>query len=99
MKNSIKLAGVLSILLIISATNLSVANVNIKQNSTTGNIIYVDDIPGEGPDNPPEDFNKIQDAFENAVDGDTIFVYSGIYYFGLELIWDKNVMNPVFQEI
>jgi len=30
---------------------------------------------GEGPNN----YSKIQDAVDNASDGDTIFVYSGIY--------------------
>ena len=44
-----------------------------------GNTIYVDDVPGEGPDNPSEDYNNIQGATDNASDGDTIFVYNGIY--------------------
>jgi parallel beta-helix repeat protein len=41
---------------------------------------YVDDVPGEGPGNPPEDFTSIQDALIAANDGDTIYVYNGSYY-------------------
>jgi parallel beta-helix repeat protein len=46
-----------------------------------GTTWYVDDIPGEGPDNPPEDFNRIQLAIDSELvkEGDTIYVYSGIY--------------------
>lgn len=40
---------------------------------------YVDDEPGEGLNNPPEDFTRIQDAVDAANEGDTIFVYTGIY--------------------
>ena len=43
-------------------------------------IIYVDDEPGEGPDNPLENYISIQDAIDNATAGDTIFVYNGTYY-------------------
>lgn len=39
---------------------------------TGGNILYV----GSGANN----YTKIQDAIDNANDGDTIFVYSGTYY-------------------
>lgn len=44
-----------------------------------GHIIYVDDIPGEGPGNPPENFTRIQDAIDVSSDNDTVFVYNGIY--------------------
>jgi nitrous oxidase accessory protein len=40
---------------------------------------YVDDEPGSGPNNPPEDFTSIQDAIDAVSDGDTIFVYNGMY--------------------
>jgi parallel beta-helix repeat protein len=46
------------------------------------NIIYVDDDGGE-------DFTKIIDALNAAIDGDTIFVYNGIYY--ENLIINKNI--------
>ena len=37
-----------------------------------GNTLYVG---GDGPGN----YSTIQDAIDDAVDGDTVFVYSGIY--------------------
>jgi parallel beta-helix repeat protein len=43
-------------------------------------IIYVDDVPGQGPGNPPENYTNIQDAINAASDGDTVYVYSGRYY-------------------
>ncbi|UCE38360.1 MAG: hypothetical protein JSW00_03745 [Thermoplasmata archaeon] len=43
-------------------------------------IIYVDDEPGEGPGNPKENFTSIQEAIDNASEGDTIYVYNGTYY-------------------
>ena len=41
--------------------------------------IYVDDVPGSGPDNPPEDYTSIQSAISAASPGDIVFVYSGYY--------------------
>ena len=43
-------------------------------------IIYVDDVPGSGPGNPPEDFTSIQDAIDYASQDDTIYVFSGVYF-------------------
>jgi len=40
--------------------------------SSNGNTLYVG---GSGPNN----YTRIQDAIDNASDGDTVFVYSGIY--------------------
>ena len=40
--------------------------------ASSGNILYVG---GSGPNN----YTKIQDAVDNASDGDTVFVYHGIY--------------------
>ncbi len=43
-------------------------------------IIYVDDVPGTGPNNPDENYTVIQDAVNAAQPGDTVFVYGGTYY-------------------
>ena len=59
-----------------------IENKRINNQEGTKNTIYVDDDGGA-------DYTKIQDAINNANSGDTIFVYSGIYY---ENIWvDKNI--------
>ena len=52
----------------------SVSSINVEKTST-GNTLYVG---GSGPGN----FTKIQDAIDNATDGDTVFVYddSSPYY-------------------
>lgn len=61
-----------------------------KPDFVNGTTWYVDDVPGSGPGNPPEDFISIQDAIDNASDGDTIFVYSGIYH--ENIIVDKSIL-------
>ncbi|UCE74943.1 MAG: right-handed parallel beta-helix repeat-containing protein [Methanomassiliicoccales archaeon] len=43
-------------------------------------ILFVDDESGTGPDNPPENFLKIQDAINASSDGYIIYVYNGTYY-------------------
>ena len=50
--------------------------------SFDGNIFYVG---GSGPGN----YTKIQDAIDDASDGDTVFVYNGTY--GENLIMDKSI--------
>lgn len=57
--------------------------------SIDNNTIYVDDVPGEGPNNPPEDFTLIQEAINASKDGDTVFVYSGTYYGNI--VVDKSI--------
>ena len=49
------------------------SNVEAQPAPTGGNTLYVG---GSGPNN----YTSIQDAIDNASDGDTIYVYSGIYY-------------------
>ena len=53
-----------------------------KPDFENGTTWYVDDVLGEGFNNPPEDFTKIQDAIDSidVKNGDTIYVYAGIYY-------------------
>jgi nitrous oxidase accessory protein len=48
-------------------------NTKRTQPTSRGNILYVG---GNGPGN----YTKIQDAIDNASDGDTVFVYAGVYY-------------------
>ena len=52
---------------------------------------YVDDIPGTGPGNPPENFTSIQEAIDNesVTTGDIIYVYSGVYEETVEV--DKTI--------
>jgi parallel beta-helix repeat protein len=45
----------------------------VSSYETSNNIIYVDDDGGA-------DYTRIQDAIDNASDGDIIYVYSGFYY-------------------
>ncbi len=55
--------------------NLSVAIENVKKSTypiSSGNTLYVG---GSGEGN----YSSIQDAIDDAVDGDTVFVYEGIY--------------------
>ena len=47
--------------------------VTLSQRSSKGNWLYVG---GNGPGN----YSKIQDAIDNASEGDTVFVYSGLYH-------------------
>ncbi len=66
-----KLSSLMITLMVIVATFMVVSPSNVK--ASTGNILYVG---GSGPGN----YTKIQDAIDNATDGDVIFVYSGTYY-------------------
>jgi len=45
----------------------------VDSSEISNNIVYVDDDGGA-------DYTRIQDAIDNASDGDTIFVYNGTYY-------------------
>jgi len=59
--------------IIVTFLIFSFTPVTIGVNSTCNKTIYVDDDGGA-------DYTRIQDAIDNASDGDTIFVYSGTYY-------------------
>jgi len=83
-RKMVMLAIIFSILLVIPATSYKadmVDNSYIKGESNEietaiindGNTLYVG---GSGPNN----YTKIQDAINNASDGDTVFVFSGTYY-------------------
>jgi len=52
---------------------------------TGGNTLYVG---GSGPNN----YTRIQDAIDDANDGDTIFVYNGTYYEHHIIIDKKNLL-------
>jgi len=70
-----KVLAVLIILLFIGTciTPAIAQNTKITQPTSRGNTLYVG---GSGPGN----YSKIQDAIDNASDGDTVFVYEGVYY-------------------
>ncbi len=64
------------ILLFIGMSISSTTGFNLEKQSTTplnGKTLYVG---GSGPGN----YTRIQDAIDNASDGDTVFVYNGTYY-------------------
>ena len=63
-----------------SSTGFYVREQSIK--TLNGKTLYVG---GSGPGN----YTKIQDAIDNASDGDTVFVYCGIYYEHLKV--EKNI--------
>jgi len=68
------LAVGLILLLIGTSVIPAIAQVVEKPSQTSrGNWLY---IGGSGPGN----YTKIQDAIDNTSDGDTVFVYSGVYY-------------------
>ena len=79
--NKITILIVIIILLlgiVLAPITLSLNIVDTKQTISLGNYFYVG---GSGPGN----YTKIQDAINNASDGDAIFVYTGIYYEDIRL--------------
>lgn len=74
----IKIIGILlSTILIVTIIPIGVSTV-----TTSGDIITVDDDGGA-------DYTRIQDAIDNATDGDTIYVYGGIYH--ENVVVDKSI--------
>ena len=62
----------------------SVVNEKSIKPLSNGNTLYVG---GTGPNN----YTRIQDAIDNASDGDTVFVYSGIYDINEYIIINKSI--------
>jgi len=72
----------ITITMMLLATAFILVNpIDVKADS--GSILYVG---GSGPGN----YTRIQDAIDNASDGDRIFVYSGTYY--EKIVIDKSVI-------
>ena len=61
------------VVLIIFFLLFNIFSNSILSEGSDKNIIYVDD-------DGNADFSRIQDAINNAFDGDTIFVYKGFYF-------------------
>jgi len=78
---SIFLIIILLGLIIIPSIGGTITNKLIK--TTFGNTLYVG---GTGPGN----YSEIQEAVNNAIDGDTIFVYSGDYL--ADIVIDKSII-------
>jgi len=73
MKKTILAIGILILFIITVFIPMSIGyNIKISIKSKDGNILYVG---GSGPGN----YSKIQDAIDNASEGDTVFVYNGMY--------------------
>jgi len=76
MQNEILISLGITILFLGTCITPSVAIYNEKKSSkliSTGNTLYVG---GSGEGN----YSSIQDAIDDASDGDTVFVYNGSYY-------------------
>ena len=77
------------IILFVGAGAVSAFNANFVDDYNTisrGNWLYVG---GSGPGN----YSKIQDAIDNTSNGDTVFVYSGIYYENVEIYKSINLIG------
>jgi parallel beta-helix repeat protein len=93
MEKRILIIGLVFLLLFSSVVPISIGykvktpNI-VVQSSNRGNTLYVG---GNGPNN----YTKIQDAINDAVDGDTVFVYSGTYY---EHIYINKTINLIGED-
>ena len=90
--NKLIVLGIL--FLFVCSSVIPIYGFNLEQTSTIsfdGNTLYVGGT-GEG------NYTKIQDAIDNASDGDTVFVYNGIYY-GNEIYQDYDSIVLVNKSI
>jgi len=91
-KNLIKKSLVLTIIFLFIGMSITPSTGTVVEkisiNSLGGNTLYVG---GNGPNN----YSKINDAYEDANPGDTIFVYSGTYY---EFLWIKKTVNLIGED-
>ena len=73
----------ISLIFLLTITNLPIINKLASANNPTLNpeMIYVDDDNTQGPWNGTQNYpyKHISDGVSNATEGDTIYVYSGIY--------------------
>jgi len=81
--------------IVIPSSNSTIINrsMTLEKNELYNRINYNDvwivDDEGDG------DFTSVQDAIDNAIEGDTICVYSGIYYENVEIEKGKNNLNII----
>jgi parallel beta-helix repeat protein len=83
--------SVIALFVGMSFTSISGIQINnqIVKTSEKGSILYVG---GDGPGN----YTSIQDAVDDASNGDTVFVYNGIYY---ENVWiDEKSINLIGED-
>src|SRR4030043_809021 len=83
-----KMIGILVLMLMIVSTIGPVSATTVSKKTshplTTGNILYVG---GSGPNN----YTKIQDAINDAIDGDTISVYDDSSPYYENIIIEKSI--------
>ncbi|UCF49153.1 MAG: PKD domain-containing protein [Thermoplasmatales archaeon] len=92
MKKEILIAFGITILFLGTCITPSVAIDNVKKSSaliSNGNTLYVG---GSGEGN----YTKIQDAIDDASDGDTVFVYNGTYCENIDIT--KNGLNLIGED-
>ncbi|UCF12881.1 MAG: right-handed parallel beta-helix repeat-containing protein [Thermoplasmatales archaeon] len=91
--NLIKKGVVVSVvLLFVSVSVIPSSGTNVVERKSTMPTLYDRNtlyVGGSGPNN----YTKIQDAIDNASDGDTVFVYNGTYFEHLRIITDIDLFG------